>query len=160
MYALCGRIIHHLQLCVMPGLFTLSDGAFVEAFQGLETRFQNPDNFPGYRSVGYGNIPALIAFPGSILFSLIAIFLNWKTNNAKLIFAALVIFILGMITTILYNLPSNEVIYAAGEVSASDAAQVRKEFNEVAWLKWNHFRMITTLIGTIFLAKSLYNRLQ
>jgi len=63
---------------VMPGLATLDDTAFVAAFQGLETRFQNAENIPGYESFGYGNIPALIAFPGAILFCIIAIILNWK----------------------------------------------------------------------------------
>lgn len=145
---------------VMPGLYTIDDAAFVSAFQGLETRFQNAENLPGYRSVGFGNLPGLIAFPGAPLFSIIALVLNRKTRSAKWIFAAIILFIAGMITTVLYNLPSNEFIFMAGEPKLIDVAQVRKDFNETAWINWNHFRGITTTVATFCLTWALYLRLK
>jgi len=63
-----------------------------------------------------------------------------------------------MITTLLYNLPSNEFIFTAGDPNLIDASQVRKEFNEVAWINWNHFRAMTTTLATFCLSWALYNR--
>ena len=141
---------------VMPGLATLDDRAFVAAFQGLETRFQNADNIPGYESFAYGNIPALIAFPGAILFGITAIILNWKKNYLKWIIGAVVLFGIGMVSTVFYNLPFNETIFSAGDPNQIDVAQVRKDFNETAWLNWNHFRGLTTLLSMLCFMKALH----
>jgi len=139
---------------VMPGLATLDDRAFVAAFQGLETRFQNAENIPGYEPYGYGNIPALIAFPGAILFSIVAVIQNWKKRNLSWIIAALVLFLAGMATTVLYNLPSNVAIFTAGDPNTIDVEQVRQAFNETAWTNWNHFRAFTTTLAMICLMKA------
>jgi len=141
---------------VMPGLAAIDDRSFVAAFQGLETRFQNAQNIPGYESFGYGNIPALIAFPGAILFSILSIFLNWSKSYRAWLVAALVLFIAGMVTTLMYNLPSNLVIFAAGDPNLIDVAQVRKDFNEAAWLKWNHVRVATSCLAMICLMRALF----
>lgn len=138
---------------VMPGLAGLDDRSFVAAFQGLETRFQNADNLPGYETFGYGNIPALIAFPGAILFSIVAIVLNRKNSYLKWIIAALLLFIAGMITTLLYNLPSNIELFAAGDPNVINVTQVRQNFNEAAWLNWNHFRALTSTLATFCFVK-------
>ena len=78
---------------IMPGLAGIDDQAFVTAFQGLETRFQNTDDVPGYKSFGYGNIPALIAFPGAFILCLISGILNWKTKQFRWIVAAFFYFL-------------------------------------------------------------------
>jgi len=145
---------------VMPGLFTLDDRAFVAAFQGLETRFQNAEQIPGYESFGYGNIPALIAFPGAIVCLIIAGILNWKTIQFRWIIAAFIIFIAGMITTVMYNLPSNIGIFTAGDPKLIDVKQVRLDFNESSWLRWNHFRALTTSIAMLCLTPVLYFRIK
>lgn len=138
---------------VMPGLATIvDDSAFVAAFQGLETRFQNAEN----QSSAFWNIPATIAFPGAILFALIGSFIYRKKKYGRWILAALFLFIIGMVTTVLYNLPSNVTIFAAGDPNIIDATQVRANFNEVAWLNWNHFRAATTTLAVLFLMRALY----
>jgi len=141
---------------VMPGLAGLDDKTFVAAFQGLETRFQNASGIPGYKPYGYGNIPAMIAFPGAILFSSVAAIISWKTVGFKWIVAALVLFLAGFATTKLYNLPSNLEIFAAGDPNKIDVAKVRENFDEVAWLYLNHFRAMTASLGTFFLAWTLH----
>ncbi len=145
---------------VMPGLATIGDSAFVEAFQGLETRFQNAENSAPKHSLGYGNVPAMIAFPGALLFSLLAIALGWKKSYTRWVLVAIVLFTLGMITTVLYNLPSNVAIFAAGDPNLIDVGQVRQEFNEKAWLFWNNFRATTTTMATFFLAWALYLKIR
>jgi len=145
---------------VMPGLATLDDTAFVAAFQGLETRFQNGEQIPGYESFGYGNIPALIAFPGALIFLIISGILNWKTRAFKWIIAALLLFLAGMITTILYNLPSNIGIFTAGDPSQIDVTQTRIDFNESAWLKWNHFRSFTTTLAMLCVTATFLHRIK
>lgn len=141
---------------VMPGLAGLEDMAFVAAFQGLETRFQDAGALAGYESPGYGNIPALIAFPGAILFSVIAAFLNWKTIHLKWIISAFILFLMGMAATLMYNLPANLEIFSAGNPSEIDAAQIRENFNERVWLYSNHFRAMTTTLATFCLSWVLY----
>jgi len=145
---------------VMPGLATIDDAAFVKAFQGLETRFQNTENYPRYQSVGYGNIPAFIAFSGALLFSVTALVLGWKKKFRNWILAALILFGTGLVTTLLYNLPSNIAIFNAGDPNLIDVTKVRDEFNETAWLNWNHFRTITTFLAGACLAKALYQTLR
>lgn len=144
---------------VMPGLAGLSDTAFVAAFQGLETRFQNATKLPGYKAFAYGNIPALIAFPGAILFTSVAAILHWKTTYFKWILAALILFLAGMISTLVSNLPANEFIFTAGDPELIDVEQVRRTFNEKQWLYANHFRSFTSTIASLFVSWTLYLRI-
>ncbi len=132
---------------VMPGLSIIDDRSFVAAFQGLESRF-------AFESSGYANFPAMIAFPGSIILTALAVWFFRKEKSVKLIAAAWIIFIIGMIPTFYVNLPSNEYIYTAGSVNEIDVAKVRQEFNEVAWTQWNHFRAFTTSVSTLLLIRA------
>jgi len=145
---------------VMPGLAGLDDRTFVAAFQGLETRFQNASDFPGYIPFGYGNIPALIAFPGALIFSLLAGFLHLKTTHFKWILLAIVLFLAGMVSTVLYNLPANFEIFAAGDSSQINVSEVRRNFNEKVWLYSNHFRAMTTTCATFCLSWTLYVKIK
>jgi len=143
---------------VMPALAGLDDPSFVAAFQGLETRFQNAENLPGYQSFGYGNIPAFIAFPGSIIFTIIVGFLTWKTSDFKWTMIALALFLIGMIATVIYNLPANYKIFAAGDPKLIDATLIRKNFDEKMWLNANHFRSMTSLLATICITRIIYRK--
>ncbi len=143
----------------MPGLAGIDDQAFVAAFQGLETRFQNAKNIPGYEPYGFGNIPAIIAFPGAFLFLILSAFQNWKTQYFKWICIAIVLFIAGLTSTFIYNLPANIEIFSAGDSSQIDVATIRKNFNEKTWLHANHFRALTTCLATFCMLWILFKKL-
>lgn len=132
---------------VMPGLSIIDDQSFVAAFQGLESRF-------AFETSGYSNIPAMIAFPGSIILLLVLCFKCWKDSSWKFIFATLMLFILGMISTFIVNLPSNEFIYNNGILHTTYPSQIRTQFDEQAWTNWNHFRAFTTSVGVLLLIKA------
>lgn len=144
---------------VMPGIAGLDDQAFVAAFQGLETRFQSTDGLENYTPFGYGNIPTMVAFPGAILFLLISIFYFRKTKYLKWLILALALFIAGMVSTFIYNLPSNIYIFSAGDPNVLDVSSVRQNFNEKAWLYANHFRAISSSLACLCLCKILYTQL-
>jgi len=133
---------------VMPGLSIIDDRAFVAAFQGLESRFATEPS-------GYANIPAMIAFPGVFLFGILAFIMKWKKKYSRWIIAALLLFVVGMISTALVNLPSNVAIYTAGDPNLIDVTQVRADFNETAWANWNHFRTVTTILAMVCLMRVL-----
>lgn len=145
---------------VMPALAGVDDNSFVAAFQGLETRFQDASNIPGYEPFGYGNIPALIAFPGALVLSIVAAIQHRQTIYFKWFVWAIVLFVAGMVTTVLYNLPANYEIFAAGKPNEIDARQVRKSFNESLWLNANHFRALTTTLAAFCISWSLYLKLK
>lgn len=141
---------------VMPGLATIDDTSFVAAFQGLETRFQSIDNQSHLKSaVSFGNIPALIAFPGAMLFAIMAILFKWKGKCVLWLMVALALFGTGMITTVMYKLPSNEFIFNAGNPNVIDTTKVRAEFNEASWAIWNHFRTATTSLAFLCLLRAV-----
>lgn len=133
---------------VMPGLSIIDDKSFVAAFQGLESRF-------AFESSGYANIPAMIAFPGALIFGISAAIANRKTAYVRWLILAFVLFFTGMISTVIINLPANEAIYTAGDPDIIDVAQVRMDFNEVQWLNWNHFRTLTTCLAIACLIRSI-----
>jgi len=132
---------------VMPGLSIIDDRSFVSAFQGLESRF-------AFEPSGYSNLPAMIAFPGSLILTLLAAIFAKNKSIRVLVISAWVLFVAGLVSTFLVNLPSNEFIYTAGNPDNINVTKVRQEFNEIAWTNWNHFRAITTTIGVILLFKA------
>ena len=133
---------------VMPGLSIIDDRSFVAAFQGLESRF-------AFEPSGYSNIPAMIAFPGSLILTLIAALVHRRHRSGKWILASLLLFIIGMISTFMVNLPANEFIYNAGHPDTLNVEQIRAEFNESRWSTWNHFRSFTTTIGVLCLIRAI-----
>lgn len=132
---------------VMPGLATTSDETFVAAIQGLETRFDGGD---GVIPDANGNWPTFIAFFTGPLWCIGALVLTRDQPKVRrLIAAALALLITGTITSILFNVPANIAIVAAGDPSLPtvDATQVRAEFDELAWTRWNHVRAITSTLA-------------
>ena len=65
-----------------------------------------------------------------------------------------------MISTVLFNLPSNIAILSAGDRSQMDVSQVRKNFNEGAWMYSNHFRAMTCTLATFCLSLAIYLKLR
>lgn len=133
---------------VMPGLEIIDDRSFVAAFQGLESRF-------AFQSSGYANIPAMIAFPGSIVAIVLSGLLNRESRLLKWIAMALFFFALGAVSTVLVNLPSNAAIFNAGDPQKIDVTAVRQAFNEGAWTNWNHFRTLTTILSMLCMIQVL-----
>jgi len=89
---------------VMPGLATTNDQTFVAAIQGLETRFDGGDSvIPGID----GNWPTFIAFFTGPLWCLAALVLyRGQPRVTRLIATALGLLIVGIVTSVLFNVPS------------------------------------------------------
>jgi len=137
---------------VMPGLGTTDDQTFVAAIQGLETRFDGGDSIIPETN---GNWPTFVAFFTGPVWCLAALVVHRKQPAiARLIGVALVCLVVGVITSVLFNVPANLAITAAGDptVVGFDAAQVRADFNELSWTRWNHVRAATSTLAFGFLA--------
>jgi uncharacterized membrane protein len=58
---------------------------------------------------------------------------------------ALVLYLAVVVITVVVNVPLNDGIKAAGEPdSIVDLAQVREQFNEARWVRWNLVRVVAT----------------
>ena len=125
---------------VMPGLAALDDRAFVAAFQGLESRFQGDGS-------QYGNLPLLIGLPGAVAFAIAAAVQFRDTSHRIWLFAVPLVLGLGIVTTLRFNLPSNLVLFAAGDPNVIDVTAVRRTFDEARWTFWNNIRAATSTLA-------------
>jgi len=137
---------------VMPGLATTDDHTFVAAIQGLETRFDGGDGgFPAAN----GNWPTFVAFFTGPIWCAAAWFAHRRQPAvSRLMAAAFGCLVAGTITSVAFNVPANLAITAAGDpmLASVDASQVRADFDEVSWTRWNHVRAVTSTLAFGLLA--------
>jgi uncharacterized membrane protein len=118
----------------MPGLAKTDDRTFVGAFQAIDTAIINP--------------LFLSSFFGSLVFIGTAAALHLGTDFRSVlpwIVVALVLYLAVIVITVVVNVPLNDGIKAAGEPdSIVDLAQVREQFNEARWVRWNLVRVVAT----------------
>lgn len=132
---------------VMPGLGTTDDQTFVAAIQGLETRF---DGGEGVTPQSPGNWPTFVAFFTGPIWCVAALLLHRRRPDiARPIALALAFLIVGIVTSLVFNVPANLAITAAGDptLPGFDAGQVRADFDEVRWVQWNHVRAVTSTLA-------------
>ncbi|HVT66791.1 MAG TPA: anthrone oxygenase family protein [Trebonia sp.] len=132
---------------IMPGLRTADNRTFVSAFQHLDRAIVNPWFM-------------ITAFLGALVFTAAAAFAAHGTAAFGWVVAALVLYLVAVVITVGVEVPANDAMKAAGDVSHVDAALVRQRFDESRWAAWNVVRVIATVpaFGLLAWALVLFGR--
>jgi uncharacterized membrane protein len=133
---------------IMPGLKETDDRTFVTAFQSIDRAIINPWFMAG-------------GFLGALLFTLAAAIAHLGRGALPWVVAALVLYVIAFVITIVVNVPLNDAIKAAGDPDRiRDLAAVRDRFNEARWAGWNLVRAVTSTaaFGCLAWALVLYGR--
>jgi len=137
--ALVTGLVWTFAIVVMPGIRSLNDHDFLQAFKVMDRVIQNSQ--PIFVLVWLGSILAIVA-------TAVLGILQLEGLDRLLIIGAAALFILGVqLPTFACNVPLNNQLQAQNLEAMSEAelAQARKNF-EPAWVRWNTFR---TILGTI-----------
>ena len=135
---------------IMPGLSRTDDRTFVGAFQSIDTAIINP--------------LFLMTFLGALLSTGVAAALQLGEDDRSVlawIVVAWVLYLAVFVITLRVNAPLNDGIKAAGAPDRiADLAQVREQFNEAGWVRWNLIRALATTaaFGCLALALVLLGR--
>ena len=128
---------------IMPGLGKTDDRTFVAAFQSIDRQIINPWFMTS-------------AFGGALLFTLAAVLLNLHHAGLPWIVAALGLYVVAFVVTVIVNVPLNDALKAAGNPDhIRDLAAVRGRFHETRWAAWNLVRVVTSTSAFGFLAWAL-----
>jgi uncharacterized membrane protein len=135
---------------IMPGLGLTNDRTFVGAFQVIDTAISNP--------LFLGN------FFGALLLTGLAAVLHIGADEEPVLpwtVAALILYVVVVVSTMTVNVPLNDAIKAAGDPDRIDLAAVRGRFDEAKWTRWNLVRAVLTTAALACLAWALvlYGRL-
>ena len=129
---------------VMPGLARSSDHTFVETMQNINRAILNP--------------VFLLPFVGSIPLIGLAVVLAWGVPGRPAlpwIIAALVVYVVAFLITMVVNVPLNNALDVAGEPdNIADLAAVRARF-EATWVRWNVLRALVHTVAFGLLAWAL-----
>lgn len=118
---------------VMPGLRSTDDHTFVAAFQSIDRAIINPWFMAG-------------DFVGALLLTLAAAVSHLGRAASPWILAALALYLIAFVVTIVVHVPLNDAIKAAGNPDRiRDLAGVREHFHETRWVTWNVVRVATTI---------------
>lgn len=131
-------------IVVMPGIGTLNDRAFLQAFQVIDRVIQK--NQPLFVLIWIGSVAALIA----------ATALGFRQLDGVgriLILAAAILYIFGMqLPTISINIPLNNRLQTLNLETLDDASAVaeRQRF-ETRWNRWNTIRTVFASVASVLL---------
>lgn len=131
---------------VMLALGRTSDRTFIEVMQKINVAIQNPVFFA--------------AFFGAPVGSGVAV---WRQSSAGggvsgWTIAALVLNVVGLLVTVVANIPLNHAVDAVGDPAAvADPGAVRQRF-ERAWNAWNGARAVITATAVVCLSVALSGR--
>jgi uncharacterized membrane protein len=114
---------------VMPGLKTTDDRTFVAAFGAMDRAIINPWFMAG-------------GFIGALLLTLVATATHLGEKALPYIAAALVLYVIVFVITIAVNVPLNDALKAA--TNLSDATATREAFDETRWATFNLVRAIAS----------------
>ncbi|MFF5172619.1 DUF1772 domain-containing protein [Micromonospora sp. NPDC000089] len=131
---------------VMPGLAAVDDRTFVGTMQSINRRILN----------GW----FLAAFLGALLLILLAVALHLGVRGPVLAWtvAALALYGATLLITMVWNVPLNDRLEAAGPVDRiADLGAVRSAF-ETAWVRWNLARTVTNVAAFACLVGALVSR--
>jgi uncharacterized membrane protein len=130
---------------IMPGLGRTDDRTFVGAFQAIDRAIINR--------------AFMLTFFGALLFNAAAVVLNLGAERRSVLtwtVAALALYAVSFVVTVVVNVPLNDAIKAAGDPGRiADLAAVRARFNEARWVRWNTVRAVTTTASVACLAWAL-----
>ncbi|WP_405016709.1 DUF1772 domain-containing protein [Kitasatospora sp. NBC_00070] len=129
---------------VMPGLAKADDRTFVETMQRINVAILN----------GW----FMVVFLGAIVFTLLAVVLQYRGGDRSLLpwlIAAAVLYGVVLVVTGAVNVPLNDQLAAAGSLDRiPDLAAVRETF-ETTWVRWNTVRAVAGTAGFGCLAVAL-----
>jgi uncharacterized membrane protein len=100
----------------------------------------------------------LVVFVGELAITVIAaaVHLGGESRSAvPWILAAAVLYLMVFVITVRVNVPLNDAIKAAGDPEQLDAAEVREQFSESTWVRWNVIRTALTTAALACLAIAL-----
>jgi len=128
---------------IMPGLGRVDDRTFQSAFVALDRAIINAWFLGG-------------GFVGALVFALLAAIVHHERKALPLVVAALVLYAIAFVVTIVVHLPLNDALKAAGNPgSIAELAAVRRAFNEPRWVTWNLVRVATTTLAFALLTWAL-----
>jgi uncharacterized membrane protein len=142
--ALIAGLFFAYSCSVMPGLARSSDRTLVETMQNINRAILNPW--------------FLLPFVGSIPLIALAAVLAWFGQGRPAlawVIAALVVYVVAFLMTMVVNVPLNNELDAAGDPDRiADLAAVRERF-EKRWVTWNLLRTLAHTVAFGLLAWSL-----
>ncbi|RNL63396.1 DUF1772 domain-containing protein [Nocardioides marmoriginsengisoli] len=124
---------------VMPALRQADDRAFVDTFRRLDRAIINPV----FMLTGFLGAPALT----------LAAALTTDGDVRRWTYAALALHLLMVLITGAVNVPRNDALKAAPP--DADPTEVRTDFNELRWARWNLLRVLISCSAAIALAWAL-----
>ncbi|GAC70554.1 anthrone oxygenase family protein [Gordonia soli] len=130
---------------VMPGLDRSNPAAAVQVMQRINVAILNP--------------VFAVVFAGGLVFAGLVVVLWWGTGLRWWAVAALALYIVGMLVTFACNVPLNNRLDAAGDVTVADAARIWSDFT-VPWVRWNIVRGVAQIGAVMALAGGLVQQLR
>jgi uncharacterized membrane protein len=128
---------------IMPGLGGTDDRTFVGAFQALDRAILNPWFLGG-------------SFLGALVLGVVAGVLSLGRPEFPWIAAAVLLYLVVVVITIVVNVPLNDALKAAGAPDTiADIAAVRAAFDEARWRTWNLVRTALSVTSFVLLAWAL-----
>jgi uncharacterized membrane protein len=125
---------------IMPGLKTTDDRTFVAAFQSIDRAIINPWFM-------------LTGFAGALVLTALALVTQLGRDPLPYIAAALALYVVVVVITLVVNVPLNDAIKAA--TNLDDAAAIRERFHEARWAAWNLVRVVASSAAFLLLTYSL-----
>lgn len=112
---------------VMPGLRRADPMVGVVAMQRINAAILNP--------------VFMLIFAGGVIVGAAAVVGYWSGPLRWWVLGGLVLCVVGMLITVVVNVPLNNRLEAAGAVSGAEAARVWSDFAE-PWVRWNIARAL------------------
>ena len=129
---------------IMPALGRVDNRTFVSVFQALDRAIINPWFLGG-------------GFVGALVFTLLAAIVHYERKAFPWVVAALGVYAIAFVVTIVIHLPLNDALKTAGDPDRiANLAAVRSAFNEPRWVIWNLVRVVTTTLALALLAWALF----
>ena len=135
---------------IMRGLRNTDDRTFVGAFQAIDRAIINP--------------LFMLSFFGAFAFTGVATAVHLRSDDRDVlpwVTTAFVLYLLVVVITFVVHLPLNDKIKAAGDPDRlADLAEVRANFHEARWIRWNIVRALanTAALGLLGWSLVLYGR--
>lgn len=139
-------LFYAYSVSVVPGLNATRADHAVAAMQQINVKILNPLFFASFMGA-----PLVAAVAGVLLLG------SGQRTAAVLFFGAVAVYVLGaFVPTVIVNVPLNNALLAAGDVTdPARAAQVWAEFAP-KWAPWNHLRTLASCAGLLLTGAGLF----
>ena len=144
---LCGLVaglVFTFAIIVMPGIKTLDDHRFLQAFKVMDRIIQN--NHPLFVLVWLGSVLAILAL------CLLGIFYLQGMDRLLIVISA-VIYLFGVqLPTVAINVPLNNQLQQKNlSTLTNEALKEAREVFEPRWIYWNTIRTLLAILVTVTL---------